>query len=392
MTGNHLFDDTQKAFKIKSNAELERAYALFRMISSESLVKIGTNLTKFALNVNLPVEGLIRATVFDHFCGGVNEIDAMKVVNRLKTVGVSSVLDYSVEGKEEQEQFDATKAKVLSLIEFSTHKDSIPFAVFKPTGLGRFKIWEASGRGQLQGPLLDEWKKVVQRYDDLAQAAKTKGLMVLIDAEESWMQDGADALCTQMMFRYNQNAPVVFNTLQCYRHDRLDYLKELHLQAKSKGIKLGFKVVRGAYMEKENERARSMGYPTPICRDKAHTDEMFDAVVSYILKNINDISLFVGSHNEESTLKAIALMEQYGLAPNDRRVWFGQLYGMSDHITYNLADKGFNVVKYIPFGPVKDVMPYLIRRAEENTSVAGQTSRELELLKKELQRRKEQGV
>ena len=392
MTGNHLFDDTQKAFKIKSNAELERAYALFRMISSESLVKIGTNLTKFALNVNLPVEGLIRATVFDHFCGGVNEIDAMKVVNRLKTVGVSSVLDYSVEGKEEQEQFDATKAKVLSLIEFSTHKDSMPFAVFKPTGLGRFKIWEASGRGQLQGPLLDEWKKVVQRYDDLAQAANTKGLMVLIDAEESWMQDGADALCTQMMFRYNQNTPVVFNTLQCYRHDRLDYLKELHLQAKSKGIKLGFKVVRGAYMEKENERARSMGYPTPICRDKAHTDEMFDAVVSYILKNINDISLFVGSHNEESTLKAIALMEQYGLAPNDRRVWFGQLYGMSDHITYNLADKGFNVVKYIPFGPVKDVMPYLIRRAEENTSVAGQTSRELELLKKELQRRKEQGV
>ncbi|MGB1137039.1 MAG: proline dehydrogenase family protein [Flavobacteriaceae bacterium] len=392
MTGNHLFDDTQKAFKIKSNAELERAYALFRMISSESLVKIGTNLTKFALNVNLPVEGLIRATVFDHFCGGVNEIDAMKVVNRLKTVGVSSVLDYSVEGKEEQEQFDATKAKVLSLIEFSTHKDSMPFAVFKPTGLGRFKIWEASGRGQLQGPLLDEWKKVVQRYDDLAQAARTKGLMVLIDAEESWMQDGADALCTQMMFRYNQNTPVVFNTLQCYRHDRLDYLKELHLQAKSKGIKLGFKVVRGAYMEKENERARSMGYPTPICRDKAHTDEMFDAVVSYILKNINDVSLFVGSHNEESTLKAIALMEQYGLAPNDRRVWFGQLYGMSDHITYNLADKGFNVVKYIPFGPVKDVMPYLIRRAEENTSVTGQTSRELELLKKELQRRKEQGV
>lgn len=392
MTGNHLFDDTQKAFKIKSNAELERAYALFRMISSESLVKIGTNLTKFALNVKLPVEGLIRATVFDHFCGGVNEIDAMKVVNRLKTVGVSSVLDYSVEGKEEQEQFDATKAKVLSLIEFSTHKDSMPFAVFKPTGLGRFKIWEASSRGQLQGPLLDEWKKVVQRYDDLAQAARTKGLMVLIDAEESWMQDGADALCTQMMFRYNQNTPVVFNTLQCYRHDRLDYLKELHLQAKSKGIKLGFKVVRGAYMEKENERARSMGYPTPICRDKAHTDEMFDAVVSYILKNIDDISLFVGSHNEESTLKAIALMEQHGLVPNDQRVWFGQLYGMSDHITYNLADKGFNVAKYIPFGPVKDVMPYLIRRAEENTSVAGQTSRELELLKKELQRRKEQSV
>jgi len=392
MAGNHLFDDTQKAFKIKSNAELERAYALFRMISSESLVKIGTNLTKFALNVNLPVDGLIRATVFDHFCGGVNEIDAMKVVNRLKTVGVSSVLDYSVEGKEEQEQFDATKAKVLSLIEFSTYKDSMPFAVFKPTGLGRFKIWEASGRGQLQGPLLEEWKKVVQRYDDLAQAARTQGLMLLIDAEESWMQDGADALCTQMMFRYNQNAPVVFNTLQCYRHDRLDYLKELHLQAKSKGIKLGFKVVRGAYMEKENERACSMGYPTPICRDKAHTDEMFDAVVSYILKNIDDISLFVGSHNEESTLKAIALMEQHGLAPNDQRVWFGQLYGMSDHITYNLADKGFNVAKYIPFGPVKDVMPYLIRRAEENTSVAGQTSRELELLKKELQRRKEHSV
>lgn len=388
MTGNKLFDNTQKAFVLKTDAALERAYALFRMISSESLVKIGTNLTKMALNMHLPVEGLIRATVFDHFCGGVNEQDAMKVVKSLQSVGVRSVLDYSVEGKEEQAQFDATKDKVLSLIEFSTEKASMPFAVFKPTGLGRFKIWEASAQGSLQGPLLEEWNRVVQRYDDLASAAERNNLMLLIDAEESWMQDGADALCTQMMFRYNKNQPVVFNTLQCYRHDRLDYLKELHLQAKAKGIKLGFKVVRGAYMEKENQRALNMGYSTPICRDKQHTDEVFDSVVAYILKNIDDISLFVGSHNEESTLKALELMEQHGIEKDDQRVWFGQLYGMSDHITYNLSDQGYNVAKYIPFGPVKDVMPYLIRRAEENTSVAGQTSRELELLKKELKRRK----
>lgn len=388
MTGNKLFDNTQKAFVLKTDAALERAYALFRMISSESLVKIGTNLTKMALNMHLPVEGLIRATVFDHFCGGVNEQDAMKVVKSLQSVGVRSVLDYSVEGKEEQAQFDATRDKVLSLIEFSTEKASMPFAVFKPTGLGRFKIWEASAQGALQGPLLEEWNRVVQRYDDLASAAERNNLMLLIDAEESWMQDGADALCTQMMFRYNKNQPVVFNTLQCYRHDRLDYLKELHLQAKAKGIKLGFKVVRGAYMEKENQRALNMGYSTPICRDKQHTDEVFDSVVAYILKNIDDISLFVGSHNEESTLKALELMEQHGIEKDDQRVWFGQLYGMSDHITYNLSDQGYNVAKYIPFGPVKDVMPYLIRRAEENTSVAGQTSRELELLKKELKRRK----
>ncbi len=388
MAANHLFDNTEKAFEIKSNSELERAYALFRMISNESLVKIGKNLTKFALNANLPVERLIRATVFDHFCGGVNEVDAMKVVNLLQTVGVGSVLDYSVEGKEEQEQFDATRDKVLSLIEFSTQRDSMPFAVFKPSGLGRSEIWEASGKGKLQGPLMEEWKRVVNRYDKLAHAAKERGLMLLIDAEETWIQNGADALCTQMMFRYNKDAPVVFNTLQCYRYDRIDYIKELHLQAKSKDINLGFKVVRGAYMEKETERSRSLGYPSPICRDKSHTDEIFDTVVSYILKNINDISLFIGSHNEESTLKAISLMEKYSIAPNDRRVWFGQLYGMSDHITYNLADKGYNVVKYIPFGPLKDVMPYLIRRAEENTSVSGQTSRELELLKRELQRRK----
>ena len=388
MTGNKLFDNTQKAFVLKTDAALERAYALFRMISSESLVKIGTNLTKMALNMHLPVEGLIRATVFDHFCGGVNEQDAMKVVKSLQSVGVRSVLDYSVEGKEEQAQFDATKDKVLSLIEFSTEKASMPFAVFKPTGLGRFKIWEASTQGPLQGPLLEEWNRVVQRYDDLASAAERNNLMLLIDAEESWMQDGADALCTQMMFRYNKNQPVVFNTLQCYRHDRLDYLKELHIQAKAKGIKLGFKVVRGAYMEKENQRALNMGYSTPICRDKQHTDEVFDSVVAYILKNIDDISLFVGSHNEESTLKALELMEQHGIEKDDQRVWFGQLYGMSDHITYNLSDQGYNVAKYIPFGPVKDVMPYLIRRAEENTSVAGQTSRELELLKKELKRRK----
>ena len=389
MALNTLFDNTQTAFKLKSDSELERAYFLFKMISKEPLVKIGTMATKVALHLNLPVEGLIRSTVFDHFCGGVNEKDCMHVVDTLHNVKVSSVLDYSVEGKEENSQFNATMKKVVELTQFAKNKDAMPFSVFKPTGFGRFEIWRKLTEKQ---PLTisekGEWQSIQDRYDTVCNTAQRCDISLLIDGEESWMQDAADALCESMMAKYNKEKAIVFNTLQCYRWDRLAYLKEQHTKALAGNYKLGFKVVRGAYMEKENNRAQEKGYPTPICESKQATDANFNAVMEYILDNLQDISLFIGTHNEHSSYLALELLRSKKLKKNDSRVWFGQLYGMSDHISYNLAAEGYNVAKYIPFGPVKDVMPYLIRRAEENTSVAGQTSRELTLLKKEKNRRK----
>ncbi|WP_435579280.1 proline dehydrogenase family protein [Gilvibacter sp.] len=389
MPSEKLFENTEVAFALKTDSELERAHFLFKMIASEPLVKIGTAATKLALNMNLPVEGLIRSTVFDHFCGGVNEEDCLPVVDKLYEKGVHAVLDYSVEGKETQEQFNSTLAKVNELTAFADEKDAMPFSVFKPTGLGRFRIWEKQSAGEaLTESEQAEWDAIVARYESACEKALAHDVALLIDGEESWMQDAADELVTDMMRKYNKNKALIFNTLQCYRWDRLDYLKEQHLEARAKGFKLGYKIVRGAYMEKENERAEEQGYPTPICKDKGHTDETFNATLRYILENIEDISVFIGSHNEESCYLAMELMAELGIAKNDPRVWFGQLFGMSDHISYNLAEAGYNVAKYIPFGPVKDVMPYLIRRAEENTSVAGQTSRELSLLKNEKKRRK----
>lgn len=389
MIPTSLFDNTEIAFKLKSDSELERAYFLFKMISKEPLVKIGAAVTKFALNVNLPVEGLIRSTVFDHFCGGVNERDCMGTVEKLFDVGVSSVLDFSVEGKEEDTQFDATANKVIELTQLAQNMEAMPFSVFKPTGFGRFKIYQKITENE---PLTEAekgyWKNIENRYDRVAKVAHECGIRLLIDAEESWMQDAADALCESMMEKYNMERAIVFNTLQCYRWDRLDYLKQLHQRAKQKGYKLGFKIVRGAYMEKENERAAEKGYKSPICESKKATDDNFNEIMKYILDNLNDIELFVGTHNENSTYLAMEIMDQKSISKSDDRIWFGQLFGMSDHISFNLGAEGYNVAKYIPFGPVKDVMPYLIRRAEENTSVAGQTSRELTLLKKEKERRK----
>ena len=388
MSTNSLFDNTETAFQLKSDSELERAYFLFKMISNEPLVKIGSAVTKFALNINLPVEGLIRSTVFDHFCGGVNELDCMPTVDRLQEVGVSSVLDYSVEGKEEEEQFEATTKKVIELTKFAKNKEAMPFSVFKPTGLGMFKIWQKlTEKEALTNEEKDLWNNIVSRYDRISKVAHECNIRILIDAEESWMQDAADDLCEKMMEKYNKERPIIFNTLQCYRWDRLDYLKGLHKRAKEKGFKLGFKVVRGAYMEKENDRALEKGYKTPICESKKATDDNFNNVLKYIFDNLDDIELFAGTHNEYSTYFAMDIMKEKGISKSDDRVWFGQLYGMSDHISFNLGAEGYNVGKYIPFGPVKDVMPYLIRRAEENTSVAGQTSRELTLLKKEKERR-----
>ena len=385
----NIFNNTEVAFALKSDSELERAYFLFKLIESQPLVRIGTAVTNFALKAHLPVEGLIRSTVFDHFCGGVNENDCLSVVDKMFTKGVSSVLDYSVEGKEEEAQFDAALEMTLKTIEFAKERNAIPFAVFKPTGFGRFALYQKIGEGKaLTNEEQQEWNRVVARFEKVCQTAHEKDVALLIDGEESWMQDAADELVAQMMQKYNQEKAIVFNTLQMYRWDRLDYLKKLHERAKAEGFYIGMKLVRGAYMEKENARAQEKGYKSPICVSKQATDENYDAAVLYMIDNIDKMAIFAGTHNEQSSYTLMQLMQEKGIAKNDNRIWFGQLYGMSDNISYNLASHGYNVAKYLPFGPVRDVMPYLIRRAEENTSVAGQTSRELTLIKKEKERRK----
>ena len=384
-----IFKNTEIAFALKSDTELDRAYFLFKMISSQPLVRIGTAVTNFALKVHLPVEKLIRASVFDHFCGGVNEEDCLSVVDKMYTKGVSSVLDYSVEGKEEEDQFEAALKMTLRTIDFAQERQAIPFAVFKPTGIGRIDLYEKVGaKIELTADEKAELERVGARFDQICSVAHKKDVALLIDAEESWMQDAADDLVANMMRKYNKEKAIVYNTLQMYRWDRLDYLKKLHEEAKQEGFHIGMKIVRGAYMEKENDRAVEKGYKSPICPSKEATDINYDAAIVYMMDHIDRMAIFAGTHNEESTYYLMQLMEEKGISVDDSRIFFGQLYGMSDNISYNLAYNGFNVAKYLPFGPVKDVMPYLIRRAEENTSVAGQTSRELKMLKKERKRRK----
>lgn len=385
----NFFDNTEIAFKLKSDSELERAYFLFKMIAHQPLVRIGTAVTNFAIKAHLPVEGLIRATVFDHFCGGISELDCMKTVDALYSAGVCSVLDYSVEGNENDMEFDSVVGRTLKILDLVKEKAAIPFAVFKPTAVGRFDLYVKIGEGKtLTEEEQKEWDRVCFRFETICKKASELDVALLIDGEESWMQDAADSIVEKMMKKYNRNKAIVFNTLQMYRWDRMDYLKALHQRAKEDGFLVGMKLVRGAYMEKEHARAEEMGYPTPICESKKATDDNYNTGVRYMLDHIGEMELFVGSHNEESTLLALRLMEEKNFAVNDSRIWFGQLYGMSDHISYNLADRGYNVAKYLPFGPVRDVMPYLIRRAEENTSVAGQTTRELSLLSQERKRRK----
>ena len=389
MNTDLIFNDTEIAFSLKTDSELERAYFLFKMISIEPLVRIGTAATNFAIKAHLPIEGLIRSTVFDHFCGGVNEEDCLSVIDNMYQKGVSSVLDYSVEGKESENEFDAARDKILKIIDFANEIDAIPIAVFKPSGFGRYYLYEKISSGDALSKNEEaEWSRVLERYDAVCKKAKAHDVAVLIDAEESWMQDACDALITNLMIIYNTEKPIVYNTLQMYRHDRLAFLEQEHEKAKKGNYFLGFKLVRGAYLEKENERAEEKGYKSPICDTKFETDQNFNNGVHYMMDHLDCMSLFAGTHNEDSSYLLMNLMNEKKLLNNDPRIWFGQLYGMSDHISFNLANKGYNVAKYVPFGPVKDVMPYLIRRAEENTSVAGQTGRELALIKKEKKRRK----
>ncbi|MFC6861235.1 proline dehydrogenase family protein [Zunongwangia atlantica] len=389
MIKEKIFNDTETAFRLKSDMEINRAVLLFSVMGTPSLIKPGIALTKFALKAKLPITPIIKNTIFDQFCGGVTIEDCKPTMDQMDEVNLSSILDYSVEGKKTEEEFDAAYKVKLELIELAKEESEVPFAIFKPTALGRFKIWhKVSSHVSLNDKEKEEWERVQKRVEGLCEKAKELKVRLYADAEESWMQEAADNLMEKMMAKFNQNEALIFNTFQCYRWDRLEYIKELHEKAKEDGFKIGAKIVRGAYMEKENKRAKKRGQKSPICESKEATDVNFNSVMGYCLDHLEDFSLFIGTHNEISNYLALQIMEDKGIAKDDERVWFSQLYGMSDQISYNLAARGYNTAKLVPFGPVKDVVPYLLRRAEENSSVKGQTSRELNLLTREKERRK----
>ncbi len=384
------FNDTKVAFKIKSNTDLKRAYWLFRIIGSPAVVKIGKFLMIIALKLRLPVNFIVKRTIFKQFCGGETISECDKTIQELGTHQIGTILDYSVEGKMREDDFDQTAKIIIQTIEKAASEKSIPFAVFKITGISKFSLLEKASEKKEPLTSLEEKRlnQVKYRINEICCKAKQMGVPVFIDAEESWVQDIIDQWAFEMMLLYNKEKCIVYNTIQMYRHDRLEYLKTCFSKAKEANISYGVKLVRGAYMEKERLRAEEMGYPSPIQPDKKSCDIDYDLALDYILDKINYFSLVAGTHNEGSSLKlALSIMER-NISKDDSRIYFAQLLGMSDHISFNLAHHKFNVAKYVPFGPVKEVMPYLLRRADENTSVAGQTSRELSLIKKELKERK----
>ena len=385
-----IFNDTKIAFADKSNQQLRKAYWMFKLIESPQLTKIGTSVLNFAVHHNFPfVTSIVKNTLFEQFCGGETREESMKVVKQLFKRGVGSIFDYSIEGKQDEETFDAVCAEILDIVKFSVGNPAIPFIVFKPTAFGRIELYEKVGKGDsLSDKESAEWSRVVKRFDDVCKLCYENNKKVMVDAEETWMQGAADQLCEEMMEKYNKELPIVWNTIQMYRTGRIEYMQENLQRAHDKGYFIGYKIVRGAYMEKERERAAEMGYPDPIQPTKEATDANYNAAVDFISNHLDKMSGFFGTHNEISSQLVMDTIKNKGLAKDVENVYFGQLYGMSDNITYALSANGYNVAKYLPYGPVKDVVPYLTRRAEENTSVAGQTGRELGLLSKELDRRK----
>ncbi len=382
------FDNTKTAFKYKSDKELKRALWLFKMMASPVINSLGTKMLSLSLKLRLPVIGLIRNTAFAQFCGGESIEECNQTMNKLAEHGVQSLLDYSVEGKESEEDFNRTAKMVSKTIDIAKENPAVPFAVFKLTGVMALSLLQKLNESQ---PLTEQEEKqynfAIKRIDKICKKAYNLGVPVMIDAEESWIQDAIDEIVEEMMMNYNKESAIIYNTLQMYRHDRLDFLKRKHKHSQVNGYFLGVKIVRGAYMEKERERALQLNYPSPIQPDKESTDKDYDLSLEYIMDNISGMALCAGTHNENSSDFLCRLMKVHEMKMKDSKVYFAQLLGMSDHISFNLADSGYNVVKYVPFGPIKDVMPYLIRRAEENTSIAGQTGRELRLLTEEVSRR-----
>jgi proline dehydrogenase len=385
---NNLFSDTKEAFSLKSNFELNRAFFLFKIIGNTTFVKLSTVLTNFALKFHLPVTPIIKATVFDHFCGGVSEEDCVPVINKMFDKNVHSVLDFSTEGFDSEKEFDDCLRKKISIIEFAKNKKEIPFAVFKPTCLGSTDLFKKVSKFEnLNDSENDSWNRVIQRFDQVCSKAFKENIKILIDAEEVEVQNAIDDLAIKMMRKYNLKTAIVYNTVQMYRKDRLTYLNEMISNQLNDGVIFGLKLVRGAYMEKERNLAVSMNIESPICDTKNETDKNFNSGLDFVFNNFERISFVCASHNEDSILKVMSMMESKNLKSNDSSIWFGQLYGMSDNISFNLASKNFNTFKILPFGSVRNLMPYLIRRAEENTSVQGQTGRELQLILKERKRR-----
>ncbi len=392
---NISFDNTENAFAYKSDKELKGARFLFKTMEYPWFVQVGTRLTPFIMKTGLPVHGIIRKTIFKQFVGGETLEETAEVGAILGKYGVQVILDYGVEGKEGEENYENATDVFIQVINYAATQSNIPFISIKVTGLARFGLLQTLNEApRLRSGIHDheaeiaEWDRVRERMYTICEVAAEKNIGVLIDAEESWIQDPVDRLTIEMMEIFNKEKVIVYNTIQLYRHDRLHFLKLSHKIAQQQGFKLGIKLVRGAYMEKERERAYDKGYESPIQADKISTDRDYNDSVQYCIENLNDISVIVASHNEESNLFAAGLMEEKGIPHNHPHIHFSQLFGMSDSITFNLAKEGFNVSKYLPFGPIRDVVPYLMRRAQENTSVSGQTGRELSLIKKELERRK----
>lgn len=383
------FRDTEVAFADKSNSQLREKHRLFRLLNSPTLNSIGAGLTKFALALGLPVEGLIKKTVFEQFCGGETIEECDRRIAELSAAGIGTVLDYSVEGKSTESDFDHTKDEIIRTIERAKNDKQLPFSVFKLSGIAPLGTLERmSGKKKLDAKSQAKCERIHNRVDEICEYAHSIGQPVFIDAEQSWIQDAIDRLATEMMEKYNRDDAIVFNTLQMYRKDRIQYLRDARKRAATGHYTLAVKLVRGAYMERERERADELGYPSPIHEDREGTDRDYDAAIEYCLKHVEEVAFVAATHNETSTQLLVRKMHELGLKPDHANIFFSQLYGMGDNLSYILAKNKYNVSKYVPYGPVRDAMPYLIRRAEENSSVSGQVNRELELIDREMKRRK----
>ncbi|WP_228713823.1 proline dehydrogenase family protein [Arundinibacter roseus] len=382
------FEDTSVAFSSKSDFQLQKTYWLFAMMNRTWLVNLGTFFIKLALRLHLPIKKLIRSTIFAQFCGGETIDECAKTIDHLNQFGVGTILDYSIEGEDHEAVFEATTLELLRTIERAAQSESIPFTVFKVSGIASTDLLEKVQSKTLLSPQEQHnYERVQQRVDELCKLAHAKKVRIFIDAEESWIQDVIDELAYTMMERYNSERAIVFNTYQLYRHETLAAFKNAYLKAREHGYFLGGKLVRGAYMEKERVRARENNYRSPIHVSKEATDQDFNLAIDFALDHIELIEICLGTHNEYSSQYCASRMEKNGIKPSDTRIWFAQLLGMSDNISFTMANLGYNVAKYVPYGPIDSVMPYLFRRAEENKSIAGQSSREYLLVKREMKRR-----
>ena len=384
-----IFEDTETAYQTKTDGNLYKAKTMFQLMGNNGLVSLGSSLATLALSLHLPVSSLFRWTVYNHFCGGETFTECKKTIQVLGKSNVGVLLNYGVELKETEEDFDKTIAKNLEALEFAGKNKSVKALCVKLTGFGRLALFEKIQQGDKLTP--EEKKEFTafrKRFEKLCDVASKNEVALYVDAEESWIQNPLDELVEEMMAKHNKKNCIVFNTFQMYRWDRLDYLEEQMKKAKDGNYILGAKLVRGAYMEKERERAKEMGYPSPIHKNKKAVDKDFDEAVNLCLDNLESLFVCIASQSEESNLLAIQQIDKKKIERTSERIIFSQLYGMGDNITFNLAKLGLTATKYLPYGPVKDVIPYLIRRAQENTSVSGQTSREFQLIKKEIKRRK----